>query len=342
MEHTFSELAGSGEVQRELNLWDKYVSQENPDMFAFLQLATDGGFSEVKDLYTHSRWLSAMVLAIFVLYNVYTVLVQDMSFIHSPAEAVKQLGGDVHKINDAYYFSEWIMQGFTQLIGMDNSIAAVQILGGLELAGLAMYFLSLLYCSLQITCCKGFKRWFAVQLICWDTLPVLSTYSAMKLLNNVVPSVLVARFYDIIAQLSEASEKKRIFPAVLELVWWVVKLVFSFVIGFDTFLMKLRIVAAYAGSSSGLLPCIQFLVQVLGIVQLGPFVRKRLFVFIFGGEDGIMQQEEIELMDTWNSLLARRMYFDLTKMQFFATMLSFSDEDFQSLVLNEDKTKLGL
>ena len=54
-------------------------------------------------------------------------------------------------------------------------------------------------------------------------------------------------------------------------------------------------------------PCLQFLVQVLGVVQLGPFVRKRLFQFIFAGEDGIMQDEEKELMETWNALLARRM-----------------------------------
>jgi len=113
-------------------------------------------------------------------------------------------------------------------------------------------------------------------------------------------------------------------------------LVFGFIAGFDTFLLKLRIVAVKANSADGILPCIQFLVQVLGVVQLGPFVKKRLFMFIFGGEDGIMQDEEMDLMDTWNSLLARRMYRDLSFSQFLAVMLSFSDVDFQGLVLNEN------
>merc|ERR1711972_812899 len=91
------------------------------------------------------------------------------------------------------------------------------------------------------------------------------------------------------------------------------------------------------GTAEIILPCFQFLVQVLGIVQLGPFVRKRLFRFVFGGEDGVMQDEEIELMETWNALLAKRIHRELSFPQFVAVMTSFSDEDFQSLVMNENQ-----
>lgn len=84
------------------------------------------------------------------------------------------------------------------------------------------------------------------------------------------------------------------------------------------------------------LPCIQFFAQMLGIVRLGPYVRNRLFVFIFAGEDGIMQPEETRLMETWNALLARRMYRDLPCSHFLAVMLTFNDKDFQGLVFNED------
>ena len=84
---------------------------------------------------------------------------------------------------------------------------------------------------------------------------------------------------------------------------WFVSVIFSFIIGFDTFLMKLHVVSVKAESEVAafmiVIPCMQFLVQVLGVVQLGPFVRKRLFIIIFGGEDGILQEDELELMDTW-------------------------------------------
>jgi hypothetical protein len=86
-----------------------------------------------------------------------------------------------------------------------------------------------------------------------------------------------------------------------------------------------------------LLSTLQFLIQVIGVVQLGTFVRKRLFTFIFAGEDSVMQDEEEALMTVWNSLLARRVYVDLGLTKFIAVMASFSAEDFQKLVLNEDE-----
>merc|ERR1712187_585056 len=137
------------------------------------------------------------------------------------------------------------------------------------------------------------------------------------------------------------AENRSIKHVVGEFCQWLVLVVFGFFVGFDTFLLKLRVVAAKAedpgGTAEIILPCFQFLVQVLGIVQLGPFVRKRLFRFVFGGEDGVMQDEEVELMETWNALLAKRIYRDLSFPQFVAVMLSFSDEDFQSLVMNENQ-----
>merc|ERR1712167_396181 len=139
---------------------------------------------------------------------------------------------------------------------------------------------------------------------------------------------------------AQGRKKSMLWPALLT-VQWIFNLIFGFIIGFGTFLMRLRIVSVKANHdvTDLFLPCIQFLVQVLGVVQLGPFVRKRLFVFIFGGEDGMLQDDEIELMETWQALLARRMYTDLEYKQFIAVMLSFSDEDFQSLVLNENQEK---
>jgi len=116
--------------------------------------------------------------------------------------------------------------------------------------------------------------------------------------------------------------------------------VFAVIVGFDTFLMKLRVISAkadhYTMKITLMLAIVQFLIQVLGVVQLGPFVRKRLFVFIFGGEDGQLQDAEKVIMNVWLAMVCKRMYDDLEFHQFIATACSFSDEDFQSLVMNEN------
>jgi len=215
---------------------------------------------------------------------------------------------------------------------------------------LAYYFLDLMYCTLRIaTDSQGsFTRWYHVTQIFWETLPLLSSYSAMKLLNCIVPTVFISTLTEKINLINEsvAEGKGKVLP-ILGLLVWFIAVIIQFIIGFDTFLLKLRVVSGKAEESGAgefltlvttiILPVIQFLVQVLGVVQLGPFVRKRLFVFIFGGEDGIMQNEEVELMNTWNALLAKRIWREYTWYQFIAVMTSFSDEDFQSLVLNENK-----
>lgn len=326
----------------EMSLWDKWEHVEYPDTFSFLELAKDSGFSEVKSLYTPSRWLSAAVLVVFVLYNVEAVIKLDMDFINHPNLAAAELGTTLGAINK-FYFSREIIATVAPLLGyeQDQLPSPVKVIGFLELIGLSYFLLNFVYCCLMVAVSKGFRRWYAVQSIFWDILPTLSVYSAMRLLYSIVPAVLSAKVGELIANLQERQgEGKSVGPPIFNILLWILQVVFSFVVGFDTFLMKLRIVSAAAKqddlSLTVALSTVQFLVQVLGVVQLGPFVRKRLFLFIFGGEDGVMQEEEFELMEVWNCLLAKRIYRENSFSQFIAVMASFSDVDFQSLVVNEN------
>lgn len=332
----------------ELVLWDKWCDEESPDTFSFLSLAKDGGFSEVKDLYIPSRWVTAAMLIIFVLYNVYALVVLDLSFINDPNAAAVALGTTLDQI-DKFYVVPGLAAGVASLFGMTIT-SPMQAIGLLELLGLAFIMLQLIKSSLMACVTQGFRKWYAIQEIFWDILPSLSVYSAMKLLYNIVPAVLTAKVTALIGARQEAKDegKSTLMPSV-NLLTSLVGVVFCFIIGFDTFLMKLRVVSAAANKESAdiasILAIVQFLIQVLGVVQLGPFTRQRLFTFIFGGEDAIMQDEETALMHTWNSLLTHRMYRELGFKEFIAVMASFDDSDFQSLVLNENaeqkKAELG-
>jgi len=337
---------GSTLEQQEMKMWDKYKDQEFPDVFSFLKLAHDGGFSEVKDMYSPGRWVSVAMLFVFVMYNIEAVTVMDLNFISDPETALTNLGATDFSVAEDFYFSKPISDFILRSVKGDEtaSVQPVVVIGMLELIGLSYYILNVLYCIYHIKMDEneGFKKWFYIQFVSWDILPALSSYSAMKLLNHVVPAVATTRMFELIESVAEAKREKRsTIPRYFAIITWIFTMVFGFIVGFDTFLMKLRVVSVKANTqdmSFGIvIPVVQFLVQVLGVVQLGPFVRKRLFVFIFGGEDGIMQDEETELMETWNSLLARRMYTDLPYSHFIAVLFSFSDEDFQGLVLNEDK-----
>mmetsp|Transcript_88416 Transcript_88416/g.250603 ORF Transcript_88416/g.250603 Transcript_88416/m.250603 type:complete len:374 (-) Transcript_88416:195-1316(-) len=338
----------------EARLWDKFKDDPHPDVFSHLELAEDGGFSEVKDLYSHSRWTMSSVLVLFVVYNCTSVLKLDLAFIADPPAAVNALAPgmsntiQVHMqdtVLNSFYFSRSISDGIVQGISGETTatVSPVKIIGAMELMWLSYYVLTVIICAFRAKFGDGFAKWSSIQFVFWDTLPALSSYSAMKLLNAIVPAVFLTVVFGFISKIQEAKADKRtslLLRAYIGMVGWLVFTFFSFIVGFDTFLMKLRIVSIVANqptlSASVVIPCVQFLVQVVGVVQLGPFVRNRLFVFIFGGEDGVMQEEETQLMQCWLALLARKIYTDLPFVHFIGVMLSFSDEDFQSLVLNED------
>jgi len=331
-------------------LWDKWVNEEYPRAFGHLALARDGGFSEVKALYVHSRWISSVILIFFIVYNVYYVADLDYSFIADREATKDALESDLERINGegVFYLSRHLIHwAFEKLELSEGQIPdSLTILGFLELVGLVLYLLSTVWYLVTICVNKGFKKWFSVQAIYWDIMPALSMYSAMKLLNVIVPSIFCAKLFEKINDLQHAKSKLKWFAGLL---FWLLTVVVSFVIGFDTFLLKLRVVSIYARQNGDLgliklvtnivLPVLQFLLQCLGVVQLGAFVQKRLYVFIFGGEDGILQPKEVEIMETWMALLVRRICRETTCLQFFAVMTSFSDEDFQSLVLNENLEK---
>jgi len=332
-------------------LWQKFKDMDKPSMWPHLSLADDGGFSEVHELYySHLRWFSAALLLIFVVYNVVYLVMLDASFITGPVEAISTLSGlSVQasynsSIMTGFYFSEGIIDWAASTIMRDDTakIAPVQVLGVLELLNLGYWFLRMFIGVFWIMKDDGFLKWWWCQNIFWDIIPVLSSFSSMKLLNKIVPAVFFTDLFVYIGDIQEKQEEKKpLGQPIFNLICWIISVPFGFIVGFDVFLMKMRIVALKASattmSMAVFLPCFQFLVQVLGVVQLGPFVRKRLFVFVFGGEDGIMQDEELCLMDVWNALLCRRMYRDLPGHQFYAVALSFSDEDFQKLVFNENK-----
>lgn len=325
--------------------WDQFKDQEYPNVFSHLSLAEDGGFSEVKDLYNHMRWVSAAVLVLFVVYNMFSLISMDISFITDADAQVKSLGGTAKDVLKPFYLSRDISNKIGATINGDPdfTIEPVRVLGAFELLGVSLYFIAIVIGLVYWATNTGFWRWYFCMKVCWDWMPDLSSFSAMKLLNDIVPAVFMAKFFEKMAFVTEAESTGRKVSKILQMVFWLVYVILAFIIGFDTFLMKLRVVAIKAGDVNAsphvIVPCMQFLIQVLGVVQLGPFVRKRLFVFIFGGEDGILQEDELELMDTWQALLARRMYRDLSLSNFMAVMLSFSDEDFQSLVLNENAEK---
>lgn len=353
---------------------------QDPEMFNHLELAKDGGFGVVKNLYSWKRCPSAMMLVLFLVYNVVSVAYQDFEFVMDPLGAVRRLSGshgaeEASQIElgkdvlDGFYFSQILVKKIMGEFGKDFWLQPVQLLGILELVFLAWYLSSLFRCFYGALRYEGFSKWSSVEKLSWEVIPSLSTFSAMTLLGAMHPAVVRREVLDMVEDLQETiaekddidpttGQKKGVLPvaqAIWNLLVWPLKVGFLSFVGFDTFLMKLRVVSALSNhpnvSFDVVVACLQFFIQVVAVIQLNNFVRSRLFIFIFGGEDSVLQEEERVLLDVYNALLARRMYMDIcvsdggggegSVIRYLAVVLSYSDEDFQSLVLNERREKVG-
>merc|ERR1719379_3394617 len=84
------------------------------------------------------------------------------------------------------------------------------------------------------------------------------------------------------------------------------------VVGLDAFTVKFRQASSRAGNDAevynSLAASLAFLNQMLGVVPVSRYVRRRLFVFIFGGEDGLMAPHEEASRKTWHAMLSLRIW----------------------------------
>jgi hypothetical protein len=121
---------------------------------------------------------------------------------------------------------------------------------------------------------------------------------------------------------------------------YIIKNVFCTVIGIDAFLIKCRLAGHNINQThfkvSYAVQTFVFLYQVLGIVNLNWFSRERLFIFVFGGEDGTVEPEEMERWNLWSALVAKHIYDKFGFIRGTVVMMAFDDYDLQSLVLDDE------
>eukprot|EP00929_Paragymnodinium_shiwhaense_P119412 TRINITY_DN91308_c0_g1_i1.p1 TRINITY_DN91308_c0_g1~~TRINITY_DN91308_c0_g1_i1.p1 ORF type:complete len:344 (-),score=90.20 TRINITY_DN91308_c0_g1_i1:270-1301(-) len=309
--------------------WDRLqaLPAEKREFLDHLEIANDCGLSEIgtkEELWSTGRYATALMLLLFVAYNIYFIFDTDYRAIMDPAPTYKQFlltKSVVEKLGLHYEFFERTPQ------------KGVFLMECVILVGL---ILNTLRQSLVAACSKGYNRWNSVVYICWYLLPELSTYSAIKLLQFVTPQQLSYNLTHILMYAPPAQKK-------WQLLVFLLTTPVILIIGLDCFLIKVRLANNFIQSEEGtlkvVLGSIILLTQILGVVQLSKTIKNRLYRFVFAGEDGIMTEEEQVRQDVWEAMVCQRMFEMYTREQAVALMLSWNDNDFQMMALNEDESK---
>mmetsp|Transcript_33274 Transcript_33274/g.90108 ORF Transcript_33274/g.90108 Transcript_33274/m.90108 type:complete len:478 (-) Transcript_33274:95-1528(-) len=358
----------SQRMEEVLHTWSDLEQNEKRnkdyDFFGRIKFAKDGGLGDVKaeKLLYSTQYLAAGLSVLFIIFNTIYVSSSDYHCVfNSICTGRERASAEVSCIKS------WI-ESCTDVPCIENAMSECKehpifpepfmimryltfnylrperIIACLEFFGL--YFL--LFRVVRLTANAAFAtlevfRWVSVSQIFWQTMPGISCFSLMRLLYYVTPSVIATEvYYEVIW----AGERiKRDGGVSFRNMWPLGSYIFTrslcAIVGFDAFLLKFQ-VASHGVLSSGatyldLFHAVLFLFQVLGVVNLTWFVRKRMFIFIFGAENGDMSNEQKAREIVWNAMVARKIWNALHWWQFLIVMIGFDDYDFQVLVMEPDE-----
>lgn len=302
-----------------------------PQFFRKLHIARDGGFSQVAHLFTWSRFLWAAVTIGSILINISFILWPNIT-------NLVEHDWIIDKTDRLTILNRIILGWMNKELRSEIYIAIIELVLILLLLLRALFYLGVALWTLSA---DQMYAWHSIAHFFFDLVPELGTFSAMRLLNFVTPTIFIPMLN--VQVLDAIARKGRMlgFPLLL----FLVKRALAGIVGFDAFLVKFNATAKYTEPGVGLwdafIGCLAFVNQMLGVVQVSTFVRWRLLIYIFGGQDGFVNKREHLRQETWHAMLARRIWMEskrhkLSFVWFCVVMLSYSDYDFQALTLNEN------
>mmetsp|Transcript_22911 Transcript_22911/g.58446 ORF Transcript_22911/g.58446 Transcript_22911/m.58446 type:complete len:510 (+) Transcript_22911:138-1667(+) len=341
-----------------VELWNEHAHEESPQLLRELVIAPDGGLrrSELRRLLPEQtkwmKWLFALQLLVCVVVNTLYILYQDLNLIvqnYNDAQGSGH-GSFAHK----FLFSRPILAPVVSMVLNVFGINLHHLRDGsavviCELAVLIFWLSEALYrLFIAVFGQEEPVKWHAASQLCWKSIPWLGSFSLMRVLYHLTPSVLATEVSLEIGFLQERwadpdydHSFKRSFFAVAPLLLYVVTRLLGLAVGVDAFLVKFRAAEQYVNAEDyvlrDMLGSVVFLFQVLGVVNVSMFSKQRLSIFIFGGEDGEVTYKENAVQEVWGAMMAKRVWDELGPIDFMVVMLSFSDYDFQLLMLDDSK-----
>eukprot|EP00416_Gambierdiscus_australes_P011151 CAMPEP_0171132956 /NCGR_PEP_ID=MMETSP0766_2-20121228/125435_1 /TAXON_ID=439317 /ORGANISM="Gambierdiscus australes, Strain CAWD 149" /LENGTH=451 /DNA_ID=CAMNT_0011596311 /DNA_START=16 /DNA_END=1371 /DNA_ORIENTATION=- len=349
-----------------LKLWNWVTTKEKVDIFGHITLATDGGLGDItpgKLMYS-SQYIYAAMSVLFIVMNTIFVTLSDTKCVFegvcgagrqsAVAACVKSRVTDCsslpcfQEVVQSCQTSPEVPQPFmlTRML-LFETLPAERLIAIIEFFCLWFLIVRMVWLIFMTMWTRlSVYRWVCVVQIFWQTIPSLSCFSLMRLLYYVTPSVVgTEAYYAVVWTMERVDFHGKSFVALWPMVRYVLTRLFCLIVGFDAFLFKFRLASSgilhNEPTSVDVIHAVLFLFQMLGVVNLTWFVRERLFLFIFGSENGDMTNEQKARQIVWNAYVAQKIFEKLGFFKFLIVMLGFDDYDFQVLVMERKDSCSG-
>jgi len=311
----------------------RYSEKGGGVFFKDITLARDGGFNEVGTLFRVDRFAWASFQIGCVVLNLIVVTQMNISRLKSQPPDFLVEADPTSKHLFLNNFIGIFIQG-------DRRASPAALLAFLEFGMLLYHFCRLAREVVHLLWGSEEDGWHALAEILWNIVPDLGSFSAMRPLHFVTPKIFIPSF----TRRAWETYERRGLKRVSGLCFFLLSRVFFAFVGLEAFMIKFIIASEEHRSATSfwgaLLVSAAFLNQMLGVVDMSKFAQRRLFTFIFGGEDSFISEYEMNVAKTWQAMLVMHMWEKSKGRQprlawFIAVGLAYGDTDFQRLTLNQ-------
>lgn len=235
------------------------------------------------------------------------------------------------------------------------------VVSTVELVRFVTYGMDVVYIIFKFNCCtkaedlKHYRIWHQLYETCTQKIRRMTNYSAMQSLSILNPQTMRSKLLLELTKVEEGASKPFVLARFIFMVLlWITFGLFAFLSKFTLLATQLQVSEQKlrAGSSSQfwviseLRHILGFLNQVCGITLVWAVEERRLFLFIFGGEDSKMQAGELDRQFAYLASVTKHLCEELwvcesacsRKFKRAVALLTFSDLDVQALILDEDES----
>eukprot|EP00746_Dinoflagellata_sp_MGD_P138606 gnl/MRDRNA2_/MRDRNA2_72235_c0_seq1.p1 gnl/MRDRNA2_/MRDRNA2_72235_c0~~gnl/MRDRNA2_/MRDRNA2_72235_c0_seq1.p1 ORF type:complete len:305 (+),score=44.31 gnl/MRDRNA2_/MRDRNA2_72235_c0_seq1:223-1137(+) len=202
-----------------------------------------------------------------------------------------------------------------------------------EVAGITLLFTGTLHCIVRAVLVPGPSRWQSIGRIFWIYVYEMEVFSALRMLNDVHPSMLVVRFLEDTLAPSWGQ-----FCCLSTL--FILKSLFCLAAGISAFICKVATASSiiFDRNQSEMYLCLYmlgFLNQVMGIIHVKRLLKERVLRVFSGGTDAIITLREEEVLEYYLAKLTETIWYTWGSWKSTILLLTLDDDDFQSLLLEE-------
>jgi len=311
--------------------------------FRHLRIRSDGGLSlDGSRLFSKVRIFNVVVMLIFVFFNYYTVFANLVDLI-TKRETVSPF---VVVVNPQNAETSKLFE-MAQLVFAAYECCVMVGMGAFALFVVAQYNF---FSSEEAQ--NRYHIWHFLHVVCHWLIPTMTNFSAMKTVQSLNPQVLGSELALALTEVEEGRSYAYVFSVFL-----FERLVLG-LLGFAAFVLKFSALVGSLRDTNEktkyedhdmfveLALLVGFINQTFGITQIWQVETKRIFLFIFGGENSNIEAGELDRQEVYLACMTRHICRDLfvanpPALRTFkraVALVSFDHYDVQSMILNEDET----